>query len=153
MVRKIKRLIDLVEDTDDGADPDPDLLERLRTRRTERTELDAAIERLEKAERAELAAPSAGDWREVMGRLIKDLETADDAERYALRAQINARLGQAVTGGFTLSDGHIKARFSDSTLSSKGRPRQPLFYGADQGLIRWELGAEAPDFDQVLEPA
>lgn len=141
---RIQRLLDLVER---GAVEDDDAVERLRARRAERDALEGEIKRLARLERAERAAPSAGDWRAFMGRLISDLEKADDAERYAIRAQINARLGQAVVGGFTLGDGRLLARFS--TADPKGGKRTPLYYGAEEGMIAWEFGGDGPVFDQV----
>lgn len=141
---RIQRLLDLVEG---GAVEGDDAAERLRARRAERDALDGEIKRLARIERAERAAPSAGDWRAVMGRLISDLAKADDAERYAIRAQINTRLGQAVVGGFTLGEGRLLARFS--TADPKGGKRPPLYYGAEGGMIAWEFGGGGPDFDQV----
>ncbi len=145
---RIQNLLDLVE----GGGAGDDAAERLRARRAECDALDAEIKRLARIERAERAAPSAGDWRAVMGHLIGDLAKADDAERYAIRAQINARLGQAVVGGFTLGDGRLLARFS--TDDPRGGKRPPLYYGADGGIIAWEFGSDSPDFDQVqMDPA
>lgn len=142
--RRIDRLLDLVEE---GKAEGDDAADRLRARRAEREALDAKIKRLTRAERAERAAPSAGDWRAVMGRLISDLSKADEAERYAIRAQINAKLGQAVVGGFTLGEGRLLARFS--TTAPKGGRRPPLYYGAEGGVIAWEFGGDGPEFDQV----
>lgn len=141
---KRKRLVNMVEDDDE---PDPDIMERIRERRGEARALTASIKALEKTARAEQATPTPGDWRVIMGRLIHDLGTADEPTLYAIRAQINQRLAQAVTGGFLLADGHITARFS--TSDPKGGQRKPLYYGAEGGLIRWEMTAGAPEFDQV----
>lgn len=135
------RLFDLVQMAG-GSDS---AAERLRDLDAREKALRAEIGQLERAHTVERNAPAPADWRAAMTALIADMEAADDGERYAIRAQINARLAQVVRGGFTLGDGSLSAHLEPERADG----RKPLYWGKDGGLIRWQISADAPSFDQM----
>lgn len=144
----IQNVMDLLEKV--GHDQ-PDILDRLIQRRAAADALQVKIARLEADAVQERGTLPPADWRAAMADLIAKMSSANAASLYAIRAQINSMLGQVVRGGFVLSDGYLTARFS--TTDPKDGKRKPLYYGAEGGLIRWELTTGAPEFDQVLEGA
>jgi hypothetical protein len=119
--------------------------ERLRDLDAQVKALRAEIGRLERADSIEKNSPEPADWRAAMLTLIADMEAANDVERYAIRAQVNARLAQVVRGGFTLGDGLLKAHLQ----RERSDGRKPLYIGKDDGLIRWQMGQKSPSFAQM----
>lgn len=145
--RRIGLLVDHLESGQDQRDKSESVGERLRQREGERAALVDRITILKAEAARERAIAAAPDWRARLAQIEAQMQAAEGSALYELRSRLNVLIGQAVPGGFTLDEGYLTARFS--TTDPKGGKRKPLYYGAEGGLIRWEMTAGAPDFGQV----